>query len=312
MNYEFCLNPLSLPCDTKEHGYEYLCNIFTGIANLVGFDSVPVIYANDERDNTFIAEGWTITDFLLDLQQDEKRRELAEFALEYDDKSPLLQYMIDDAALLKMISESKFFFLYENDNNSEYKEQLGDDTTFDIIKYACLQNFILLSLPSERKFRRKIIPIILINPHEEINEIPLSNIFNEEIEHIKPITNCKDIFNDKVIFSPVFYKWYENLHTKDQSLVRNTLNRAFQVNFHGNGDRCSAIKGSQLGLREWKGGHPIGSSGWFRIYYKVIDDITYIPHAGIKIKPDFYTLQNPIAENAMSDMLKNKEIHSRR
>ncbi|MDR1787407.1 MAG: hypothetical protein LBR16_03030 [Treponema sp.] len=287
MNYEFCLNPLSLPVDTKEHANEYLTDIFRGIADLLSTGSSGVLYSDASLDKTFLAADWTYGNYKSELIYSQEH-DLASFVLELDTRSPFLDY----------VNNEDFCCL------TKYQMKMFGKTPLvsaehDIIKFACLKNAVLVSLPTTALCQRESIPITLIDEAaQDSDEITLFNIFNAGTTHI-PRDDWKNSLSDNILFSSTFDEWYCDLSAKNKLHVASLIKRADVSRFTGTTKQTKAIINSSNSIREWRGGCPDVGSGRIRILYKSDKGRVFILFGFIKISPHDYTAAVTRAETAL-------------
>jgi hypothetical protein len=291
MNYEFCLNPLSLPVDTRENAKQYLNDIFCGIAGLSSSENNMVLYADKNIDETKISADWTYSDYKSDLLESNER-DLAGFVLELETRSPFLDFINDGDFLQLAEYEMKMF---------RHSPMIGPE--YDIIKFACLQNAILLSLPTNDLCRRSTISILITNATTNYtDEIVLLNIFDATFAHI-PQYNWKNNLSDTIVFSEAFNHWYSELTEKNKLHIANLLKRADEMRFSGTIKQTKAIEGSEKAIREWRGGAPDIGSGRIRILYKSEQHKFYVLYGFIKTSENEYVTAVKRAEYALAELL---------
>jgi hypothetical protein len=290
MTYEFCLNPLSLPADTPDNANNFLKDIFTGIAGLPLANSVISLYSDKELDKTEISPGWTYYNFKYSLI-DARELDLANFVFELEDKSPFLEFIRDEEFLKLTEYDMKLFNTIPMDGNE-----------YDIIKFACLHDAILISLPTSMQWEKDTLPVSMTNISTyEFDEVNLLNVFGVPVGHLVPRYDWKKELSEKVVFSLQFDEWYKNLYEKNQFRVANLLKRANAMNFNGTDKQTRAIEGSSKAIREWRGGCPCSGSGRIRVFYKTEGDKTYILYGFIKTS-DNYEAEIRAAETAFDEL----------
>jgi hypothetical protein len=295
MNYEFCLNPLSLPADSREHAMQWFSGIVRGIAGLVSPDSGAVLYSDDHIDNTELSSNWTYADFRLALLRSEEH-DLAGFLVELETRSPFLDYVQDEEFCCLINYEIRIF------------KMLLNTAEYDILKFACLHGAILISLPTRNLYRKTIIPITLNNTlSHEVNDVELLNVFDESINHI-PQADWKNGLSDNIVFSAQFEEWY-NLQTEKNKLhIATLISLADQMNFRGNKKQTKSIEGSAQSIWEWRGGCPDMGSGRIRFLYKADRKKVFILWGFIKTSPHDYTPAIRIAETALNELIGSLEL----
>jgi len=287
MNYEFCLNPLSLPVDTKEHANEYLTEIFHGIADLLATGSRGVLYSDASLDKTPLSADWTYGDYRSELIYSQEH-DLASFVLDLETRSPFLDYVDDE----------DFCCLAKYHMNIFGTTPL-DSAEHDIIKFACLQNAVLVSLPTTSLCQRESIPITLVDETaQDSAEITLFNIFNAATSHI-PRDDWKKSLSAKILFSSDFDEWYCGLSEKNKMHVAGLIKRADVARFTGTTKQTKAIANSSKSIREWRGGCPDIGSGRIRILYKSDKGSVFILSGFIKTSGHDYTAAVAKAEIAL-------------
>jgi hypothetical protein len=290
MKYDFCLNPLSLPVDTVENAENYLIAIFTGIAGLPIADSTISIYSDGKLDDIEITPGLTYRDFKIRMANS-GNNDVAGFVLEFDDKSPFLEFVPND----------DFEKLTEYDMKM-FGNIPMDAPEHDIIKFACLCEAALISLPTDAFWTKESIPVTMTNnTTREVDEVNLSNIFNESVECLIPNNNWKAHLPKNIIFSPVFDGWYNGLLEENQILVEKLIKRADEMNFIGTIKQTKALVESEKSLWEWRGGCPCSGSGRIRVLYKSMGGNHYILSGFIKTFGD-YASEIRVAENALNEI----------
>ncbi|GHV96219.1 hypothetical protein AGMMS50293_25390 [Spirochaetia bacterium] len=290
MNYEFCLNPLSLPAAAKDDANTFLTEIFRGIAGLPLAESVVTLYSEKKLDETEVSSGWTYYDFKSSLINTNEI-DLAGFVLELEDKSPFLEFVTDEE-FLKLADYDLRLFETTPLNGSES----------DIIRFACLHEAILISFPTADIWKKDSLPVAITNiSTREVDEISLLNIFNTSVEHIIPQDNWKDGLSANIIFAEEFDAWFSSLQQKNQIHMANLIGRADKMNFAGTDKQTKLILGSSMAIREWRGGCPMGGSGRIRFFYKSTAGKIYILCGFIKTNND-YEAEIRVAEGILSKL----------
>jgi hypothetical protein len=263
MKYEFCLNPLSLPAENSDKADAFLNDIFIGIAGLYNHKNTVTLYSNEKLNNTEIADSYTYKDYKIKLIQ-EGDKDLAEFVFEIEDRSPFLEIVSD--MIIEELTQYEMDVFEIPANAAEY----------DILKFACLHEAVLISLPTNPIWQKEIIPVKLRNTKTyHTNEIDVLNIFDQHVSHLYSKADWKAELPN-IVFSGKFEKWYKDLHEKNQLHVTNLIKRAHKLNFTGTIEQTKKIQGSNKNIWEWRGGCPAFGKGRIRILYKPEGEKYYI------------------------------------
>jgi hypothetical protein len=296
MNYELCLNSLSLPAGTEEKAREYLDALFQGIAAISSRDkSVArfMLYSDGSLDDIEMAAGYPYAKYKTFVLAS-GNIDLAGFIFEIEDKSPFIDFA-SEIELLKLTNyEMKIF---DTPLQNDYS---------DIIKFAYIKDACLLSFPTSDLWKNHYIPVTITRLDEHtVNEREYSkdilNIFNNDTGNI-PVYNWKDELENNVIFSDFFDDWFNALSEKNKALVAGLVKRADKLGFRGTIEQAKEIKGSAMGIWEWRGGRPGIGSGRIRVLYKSSRGNHYVLCGFIKTSKDDYQMEIRNAESAFKQL----------
>jgi hypothetical protein len=286
------------PANSSDTGNTYLNSIFKGLASLCSPDNKIVLYADKELKGTKISTNYTFQDYqqyLLTIDD----RDLAVFVFEIDDKSPFLD-KIPDENIDELLNYSVKLFDYPL-----------VDSGSDILKYACLQGHILISLPTNTCWESNSIPMILINTKNrgDIENVDLLNIFNSDISQLIIRTDWRKEFED-IVFADEFNQWYNDLTEKNKVHVTNLIKRAYSLNFKGTIEQTKKLDDSKKKVWEWRGGSPQFGKGRIRILYKSQSDKHFVLCGFIKVGfvDDIYDTEIKIAETAWDNLEKQNLV----
>jgi hypothetical protein len=293
MNYDFCLNPCSLPVNNISDANTYLNDIFVGIVELCDDNSQMSLYSNEQLNKTKITDSYTFYDYKMSLMEND--RELADFVFNLEDRSPFLDFL----------SESEIMDIMKY--NFTLFDLPLDSSEYDILKFACLKDAILISLPTNNLWINETIPVAIKNVKSGTTEKnDILNIYNSIVSHLKTEYDWKMELKN-IVFSTVFDQWFVNLDEKNQLHVSNLLKRAFLINFHGTIEQTKIIRGSSKKIWEWRGGCPHFGKGRIRVLYASFSEKILILNGFIKSNND-YTGEVRIAEAMLEQLVHENKI----
>jgi hypothetical protein len=288
----FCFNPSSFPAVDAEKGKLYLTDIFKGVASFCTLDNKVVLYTDTELKHLEISANFTFQDYQEYLKTINDM-DLAVFVYDIEDKSPFLNKIPDNNIFELMNYNIKLF------------DGPIVGSCADILKYACLQGHVLISLPTAPCWETNCIPVTLINTQNryDIEDIELLNIFNSNIAQLIPCNDWREEY-ENVIFTNEFNQWYDGLREKDKVHVIHLLKRAHSLNFKGTIEQTKSLDDSAEKLWEWRGGSPQFGKGRIRVLYKSQTGKHYILWGFIKrgFVNDIYDKEIKIAENAWNKL----------
>jgi hypothetical protein len=287
MKYDFCLNPLCLPAENIDKANTFLNDIFIGIAGLYNNKTTITLYSNEKLNNTQLADGYTYKDYKIRLIQ-EGNKDLAGFVLEIEDRSPFLE-MVSDVIIEELMQYEMNVF-----------EIPANTAEYDILKFSCLHEAVLISLPTSPIWQKEAVPVKIKNTKTcHIDEIDVLNIFDHNVSHLYIKTNWKAELSN-IVFSDKFENWYKNLHEKNKLHVANLIKRAHILNFTGTIEQTKKIHSSDKNIWEWRGGCPAFGKGRIRILYKPEGGKYYILLGFIKTTEEL-TGEIQAAETALNN-----------
>ncbi|MGN0739555.1 MAG: hypothetical protein ACI4LX_05230 [Treponema sp.] len=174
---DFVFNSASIPLTDKTLAQSTTDDVFLALTNYIGDNAKPKLFFASELDDIFLAENFSFQNYSDDLIT--RNRELADFISEF----------------------GEYFSTFKTSTVFQQKTvKVGDDTRFsddDSLKYACLNNNILVSVSEEHIWQRNRIKFCLID-NVKI-EYELYNLFSSDFSYL-PIELPPFSLSDKTRF----------------------------------------------------------------------------------------------------------------
>lgn len=159
---DFVFNSASVPLADKSLACGTADDIFLAITNYVGDNSKPKLFFDAELDEIYLSEGFSFLAYNDGLLA--RNRELAEFMAEFSD-------------YFDRISNASSFL--------QKSVKVGDDTRFlhnDSLKYACLNESVLVSVSEEHIWQREKIKFYIYDDSK--TEYVLYNLFSSDYSYL--------------------------------------------------------------------------------------------------------------------------------
>lgn len=160
---------------------------------------------------------------------------------------------IEDISLfLDIIADSDFLEI------ADYKLQICNSVCkeYDIFKFACLKDMILISLPTNEFWKNSNIPVIIIQGNTLPTKVDLLNIYSDNVSHLLHSENWQKKLRE-CIFSDKFNQWYCDLSDKDMLRIENLLKRACSIKFKGTIEHTQQLKNSKEKICEYRAVVPL-------------------------------------------------------
>ena len=182
MNDIFFLNDSSLPAPDKGSAEKYMTAIYQGVINLTE-ENYPVLFCDNDLSTLQLSSDYLYSDYRLSVA--ESNIDFAEFILNIEEKSPLVDY-IDDFDLNEIVDSKVYIYETPFENSC--------------IKYSCIHDIILLSFPTADFWKTNNLPYKIRSQKGIRQDGILRNIFDENIDSLRQIKEKQFSLADKSKF----------------------------------------------------------------------------------------------------------------
>ena len=182
MNDLFFLNDCSFPATDKVSAEKYMTAIYQGVINLTQ-DSYPILFCENDLSSLLLSNDYSYSDYRITIAA--SNIDLAEFILNIEEKSPLIDF-IDDTDLNEIIDSKVFIYETPFENSC--------------IKYSCIHDIILLSFPTSVFWKTNKLPYKIFSEKELQKDGLLRNIFDDKIQSLKITAKKKFSLEDRALF----------------------------------------------------------------------------------------------------------------
>lgn len=288
MDYQFCLNTFCLPANNSQDAYSLFILSLYGVLELgtPGKDCFLLFFDGDDIDICSLAPGFSYLDFKCELNKN-REIDLLQLLIEMQDKTPAFDTVSEE--VLDEISKVTSFLPHK-----------ALDGNFDLLFLAFIQNWILLSLPTDHTWEHSAVSFqyYIDNGHYETADIEnvASVIHGKEIRKRREF-KIIDIIPNATI-SNDFMSWFESLRDEDRGKIANIFRYCNSIGFESRRPIIGKIDGSKItNLKEICVGNPHGQKGKIRVLFTRDSERKVVILSGFIKHSDDYTEPIRRAEN---------------
>lgn len=244
MSNNFVFNHLSLPAASKDQAYTLFKSIIEGMLQINQRGEGYRLFSECRLSETMLFDNYTYLDFVRELDQDSKNKDLCAFLLELEDKTPLVDHLTEEQ--FQTLSTNSYYFYDEPYTHS-----------IDILGIAWNDDAILLSIPTDEKWSASQILIGQYEEHTPPNgSTPIPNIstrkqgieLNEKYSALK-IKSLAELFPN-CAFTERFIDWLESQDSRLREKIISKIAIAHERNFDGGKPLLETLSGNNSHLRE--------------------------------------------------------------